>query len=116
MLDSTDSKILVGIILLIALVGCVQIGKHQGFADGYTTGENRGANLQLAHDKKIVQPIYDQNSKLVSQYNQLSDNYNTLRSAVEAYVGATKYQASKPITCNTDTTFAALGDLSTTCN
>lgn len=111
-----DSIIGAGIVMVIvSVVIGVQIGKHQGFTLGYTVGEDRGSTLQLAHDKVAIKPVFDENTKLIQEYNQLSDNYNTLRSNVIKYISATQYQISKPITCNTDTTFVSLGDISTTC-
>lgn len=116
MLNSTDSKILAGLLLIVILIGGIQMGKHQGFADGYTTGESRGSSLQRSRDIVSATPIYNDNTKLTQEYNQLSENYNNLRSAVIKYVGATQYQASKPVTCNTDTYFANLGSITTTCD
>lgn len=98
------------IVLIIVIVVCVCASSLGGYYFGNSQGVVKGKQLQSSQDKADKDEISNrlvnqaQNSiDLTDRYNQLSDKYNTLISAIAKYVSTTQYQAVTHISCSSMT-------------
>jgi hypothetical protein len=91
------------LITLIFLV--IAGGTYGGYVSGHKQGVTSGKKIQAIIDKPASDAAWTLDTQLVSlqnQYNELADNYNTLRDSVIQYVGATQYKAAQPINCTSN--------------
>jgi hypothetical protein len=103
--------------VLIGVCSGFYFGQNQGKDTAYNKGHDAGyANAKKDFKYKIdgYDEVLSQNSKLTTDYNDLVNQYNSLRDAAIHYVGANSYQSRAPITCNTYN-YSVLNSSSTTC-
>lgn len=106
MSKSKDTEALIALLivaLVIASIGFFSLGRHEGFSNGYASGQT----VEYNNVKSGISKLWNQYTSLDSQYNTLSTNYNKLRTATLQYIDATQFKQSQtitPIECNTNLT------------
>ena len=101
--------VLIAVLLVVACSGATYLAtQHFVYADAYaagraagmTDGQKSGYDTGYAAGQAFSNVQYNQ---LVDKYNGLVGDYNTLRTAVIKYIGATSYQSRSAISCTSNT-------------
>lgn len=104
------NKIVCGLIILTLVVGAAVGGYKLGgqHEAQYNAGKTSNLEQELVNSRQDNSSTGSRNAELLSNYNKLVGDYNSLRDEVIKYVNSNQYQPKQSLSCTSNSIGASV--------